>query len=156
MTDPSVGAPSSLHRLRLYGVDAMLFVYHFEDNPEFGPRAAEIFQGAEDGLHQLVTSVLSLMEVLVIPKRHGMTALAQRYREIFESFPNLKVLPIDEAIIEIAADLRARYSLRTPDALHIATAIHGGADEFLSNDKALQRVTEIPVRLIQKPAGRAR
>ncbi len=151
MTDLPVEAPSSSHRLRLYGVDAMLFVYHFEDNPEFGSRAAEIFQGAEDGRHQLVTSVLSLMEVLVIPKRHGMTTLAQRYREIFESFPNLKVLPIDEAIVETASDLRAKYNLRTPDSLHLATAIRGGADAFLSNDKALQRVNEISVHLLQSP-----
>jgi predicted nucleic acid-binding protein len=139
--------------IHLYGVDAMLFVYHFENNPEFGSLAAEIFQGAEDGRHRLVTSVLSLMEVLVVPKRHGMTELAQRYREIFESFPNLEVLPIGEAIVEIASDLRARHNLRTPDSLHLATAIHGRADAFLSNDKNLQKVTEIPVRALKKPTA---
>ena len=139
--------------VHIYGVDAMLFVYHFENNPEFGALAARIFQDAEDGRHRLVTSILSLMEVLVVPKRHGMTELAQRYREIFESFPNLEVLPIDEAVVEIASDLRARHNLRTPDSLHLATAIHGRADAFLSNDKKLQKITEIPVRTLQEPSA---
>lgn len=126
----------------------MAFVYHFEQNEEFGPAAREIFLGAEKGHHRLVTSVLSMMEVLIVPKRHGMNDLAQRYREIFESFPNLTVLPIHDGIVEIASDLRARHGIRTPDALHVAAAIHAGAEAFLTNDSRLQKkIQEIPVRL---------
>lgn len=130
----------------LYGVDSMLFVYHFEEHQRFGPRAAEIFQGAEDGHYSLVTAVLSLMEVLVVPKRRGLDDLADRYREIFESFPNLAVVPVDEAVIEIASSLRADHRLRTPDALHVATAIQSGATAFVTNDTKIQKkVVEIPI-----------
>ncbi len=135
-------------KVPLLGVDAMAFVYHFEQNEEFGAVAEEVFRGAEEGRHRLVTSVLSMMEVLVVPKRKKLKDLAQQYREVFESFPDLKVLPIDEPIVEIASDLRSRYTVRTPDALHVATAIHGGADAFLTNDSRLQKkIAEIPLRL---------
>ncbi len=138
----------------LYGVDIMMFVYHFESHPQFGPPAAVIFRGAEQGLHRLVSSVLSLMEVLVLPKRQNQRDLARQYREIFESFPNLITLPIDTAIVEIASDLRAIHNLRTPDSLHLATAIHGDARAFLSNDVALKKkVTEIPVMTLSEVAS---
>ncbi len=151
------GKPKSRGTTPLYGIDSMLFVYHFEDNEELGPAATEIFRGAESGRHRLVTSVLSLMEELVLPKRRGMTALAERYREIFESFPNLTTVPIDAEVVEIASELRARHNLRTPDALHVATAIHSGADAFLSHDKAIRRkVTEIPVRALREDPGGGR
>lgn len=138
-------------KLPLYAIDSMIFVYHFEDHPVFGAGAAEIFRAAEDGRHRLVTSVLSLMEVLVLPKREGRAELAQRYREIFESFPNLRVLPVDHETVETAAELRARYGIKTPDALHLATAIQAGADAFVSEDALLGRkVREIPVRALDR------
>jgi hypothetical protein len=89
----------------LYGVDTMLFVYHFENNEQFGEPAGELLAAAEQGQCRLVASVLSLLEVLVIPKRHGMEELCRRYREMFSSFPNLSVRPIDDQVAEIAADL---------------------------------------------------
>ncbi|MEM3658385.1 MAG: PIN domain-containing protein, partial [Candidatus Hadarchaeum sp.] len=56
--------------------------------------------------------------------------------------PNARfVAPGVEAAAE-AARLRARYGLRTPDALLLATARAGGATAFLTNDRALLRVRE--------------
>jgi len=55
------------------------------------------------------------------------------------------MIDVDGMIAERAADLRARYNLRTPDAIHIATAIVAGCDAFLTNDLALRRVTELRV-----------
>jgi predicted nucleic acid-binding protein len=137
---------AALEKVPLYGVDTMLFVYHFESHPQFGPAAAAIFRGAEEGLHELTSSVLSLMEVLVLPKRQGRRDLVRQYREIFESFPNLTVHPIDTETVEIASELRAEHGLRTPDSLHVATAVRCGAQAFLSNDAELKKkVTEIPV-----------
>lgn len=53
-------------------------------------------------------------------------------------------------LAEQAADLRARYNLRTPDAVQIATAIDTGCDAFLTNDIALKRVTEICVIVLSE------
>lgn len=118
----------------LFGVDSMVLIYHFEEHETFGTPAGELLQAAEDDRCRLVASVVARLEVLVVPKRHGRHDLCRRYREFFESFPNLEVLPIDDGIVEIASDLRAAHRLRSPDALHLAAALHRGADAFLTED----------------------
>jgi predicted nucleic acid-binding protein len=128
-----------------YGVDTMLFVYHFEGNERFGEAAGRLLQAAEDGRCRLVASVLALLETLVVPKRLGRDDLCRRYRELFQSFPNLTLAPIDAETAETAADLRARHGLRTPDALHLATAVRAGAAAFVSADSRLGKVTEIEI-----------
>ncbi len=130
----------------LYGVDSMVFVYHFGANEEFGQAAGRLLQFAEQGRCRLVTSVLALAEVLVVPKRHRADALTARYRDLFRSFPNLTVVPIDEEIAERAAELRARHGLHTPDALQVATAMREGADAFVTEDRRLRAAK--PCRMI--------
>ena len=51
-------------------------------------------------------------------------------------------------VAETAADLRASYNLRTPDALQLATAIVSGCQGFLTNDRGLIRVKTIPVLVL--------
>jgi predicted nucleic acid-binding protein len=135
----------------LYGVDSMLFVYHFEGNEEFGPAPGRLLREAEEGRCRLVASIVTVLEVLVVPKRHRKESLCRRYRDLFESFPNLSVLPVGPEVVEIASDLRAAHNLRTPDALHIATAIHAGADAFISGDRRLPNVQEVRVMRLQDP-----
>lgn len=129
----------------LYGVDTMLFVYHFEDNERFGPAAGRLLKAAEEGRCRLVSSVLALLEVLVVPKRHGRSELCRMYRDFFESFPNLSVMPVETPVAEIAADLRAALGVRTPDALHLATALHAGAEAFVSEDRRIRGIEGIRV-----------
>lgn len=145
--------PNAPRKLPLYGVDTMLFVYHFEGNERFGPAAGRLLQAAEDGRCRLVASVLALLEVLVVPKRHGKDDLCQRYRDLFESFPNLSLVPIECEVVEIASDLRARHDLRTPDALHLATAIHAGAESFVSEDRRLRGIQGVRVVGLEEPGA---
>ena len=76
---------------------------------------------------------------------------AQRYRDLLLNSSDFQVLPIDAEVAEIAADIRARYNLRTPDALQVATALHAGCDAFLTNnDKHFQRVTDLQVLILNE------
>ncbi|HXU44101.1 MAG TPA: type II toxin-antitoxin system VapC family toxin [Thermoanaerobaculia bacterium] len=135
-------APRSLP---LLGVDSMAFVYHFEGNAEHGPAASALLAAAEEGRCRLAASTLALLEILVVPKRMGQGDLCRRYRDLLESFPNLDFHPLDADIAETAAELRARYDLRTPDSIHLATALVQGAGAFASEDRRLRRVKEIDV-----------
>lgn len=145
MTPKSVDAADGVQaRPPLYGVDSMVFVYHFEAHEEFGPAAGRLLQAAEEGRCRLVCSVLAELEVLVVPKRNHRQDLCGRYREVFESFPNLTVLNVDMEIAGIASDLRATYSLRTPDAIHVATALRADATAFISQDGRV-KVSELPI-----------
>ena len=116
----------------------MLFIYHFENHEQLGPKAEPVLRAAEAGRCHLVTSMLTLLEILVVPKRLGLTSLCQRYRELLGSFPNLTLSPIDREVLEIASDLRAAYKIRTPDSIQLATAIRARADLFISQDGRLK------------------
>jgi predicted nucleic acid-binding protein len=75
----------------------------------------------------------------------GNTRIQQEYRDLLLTSKGFQTLSIDTNIAELAADLRARYRLKTPDAFQIAAALSVGCQAFLNNDKALQRVTELRV-----------
>lgn len=117
-----------------FGVDSMVLIYHFENHERFGPDASRLLRAAEEDRCRLVVSVLGRLEVLVSPKRHGREDLCRRYREVFDGFPNMSVVPVDAALVEIASDLRAAHNLRTPDAILLATALHHGAAGFVTED----------------------
>jgi predicted nucleic acid-binding protein len=55
------------------------------------------------------------------------------------------VKPLDSATAVRAAELRAAYGVRVPDALHLATAVVSGAEIFITNDRGLKRVKGIEV-----------
>ncbi len=135
--------------LRLLGLDAMVFAYHFQRERTFGAAATELLALAEQGLCDLVASVLALLEVLVIPKRLGQEDVCRSYRDFFFSLPTLSVVPVTPDIADLAADLRAHCNIATPDSVHVATAIHAGADAFVSEDRVLRRrlgrIEQIPV-----------
>lgn len=148
MSEEPGAPPQTVEGTPLYGVDSMVFVYHFEGNQEFGPAAGRLLQAAEEGRCRLVCSIISLLEVLVVPKRRGREDLCQVYREMFESFPHLSVVPVHAGIAEVASDLRATQNLRTPDAIHLATALHAGADAFVSQDDRLRNLPIQDLRVL--------
>jgi predicted nucleic acid-binding protein len=76
--------------------------------------------------------------------------LAREYRDLLVHGRNFTLISIDPQIAESAADLRARYNLRTPDALQVAAALQTGCEAFLTNDKGLQRVTELRVLVLDE------
>jgi len=95
-----------------------------------------------------VTSTLTLTEVLVYPLRSGNVELAGQYRDILLDQENLITVPISVEIAEVAAQLRARQNLRTPDAIQIATAMGEGAMFFLTNDARLAAVPDLKVLVL--------
>jgi len=95
----------------------------------------------------LLTSRLTRLECRSKPLMLGdLVTLAQ-----FETFFNgieISVAELSAAVIEKATELRARYRLRTPDALHYATAIESSATVFLTGDLAFARCSEVDVELL--------
>lgn len=97
-----------------------------------------LFQAIDQGKIRGVTSIITLVEVLVHPLREKNTDLAMQYKDILMHAKHLTTYTLDEPIALQAAELRASLHLRTPDAIQIATALVGGADTFITNDKRLR------------------
>ena len=82
------------------------------------------------------------------PRQTGDAQLEKQYRAILLHATNFTLVPIDAVVAERAADLRASYNLRTPDALQVAAALSAGCDAFLTNDRAIARVANMRVLVL--------
>jgi predicted nucleic acid-binding protein len=100
------------------------------------------------GEFEIVTSTVTLAEVLVHPMRRGDHELADHYRQILLHANHVTTVPVSEEIAEAAAQLRARHSLRTPDAIQLATATHSGASSFLTNDTRLPALASLQMLVL--------
>jgi len=125
---------------KLVFVDTMPFIYHIEEHPVYVETVEAFFVGAlRDQHYRLMTSVITLGEVLVQPYRKGDDVLVAEYEGIICGTDDLLVMPIDRITSRKAARLRVDYSLKTPDALQLASALVNGADYFLTNDKGMKK-----------------
>ena len=105
------------------GIDTAPIIYFVEAHPVFDTLVTDIFQRIANGAFEGITSVISLIEVLVHPMRYGNFALQRRYQTLLTSNAHFKTLNINASSAILAAELRARYPIRTPDALQIAVAL---------------------------------
>ncbi len=129
------------------GLDTNVFIYYIEEHPVFlkkiEPLIDKIVQGKVTG----ITSYVTLLELLVKPLRDGRLDLVDQYKTILTD--QLEMVPIDEAVSVKAAELRAKYGFRIPDAIQLASAIQRKGDVFISNDKVLKSVKEIKVLTLE-------
>ena len=126
-------------------IDTAPLVFYIEDHVAYADRLEPLFQAVARGQVTLVTSVVTLIEVLVHPLRQGDHALAQAYNDLLLNSSGFTTVPVDAAIAQSAAELRSGSRLKTPDAIHLATAITRSADVFLTNDRDFGPITLIPI-----------
>ena len=137
-------------KIHLIGLDTMVFIYHFEKNQKYFPSTTSILNSIESGKVKALTSIVSLIEILTGALKLKDKGLAEQYRLTLTSFPNLQLLDLDQKIGSKAAELRANYDLKTPDAIQIATSIVSKADSFITNDERLKIVNEIEIVLLKE------
>ncbi|CAN5332593.1 PIN domain-containing protein [soil metagenome] len=129
------------------GVDASIFIYFVERNPTYVDQVRPLFRSAESDELKLVTSALTLLEVLVVPLRAGNFLLAERYEALLTRGRGLRMVEIDRFQLRAAAELRAVHRVRTPDALQLAAALSAGCSAFVTNDRRL--ATPAGLRIVQ-------
>jgi predicted nucleic acid-binding protein len=129
-------------------IDTASIIYFIEEHPKYLQVVRPVFVEIDSGNIEAITSTVTLLEVLVHPLRVGDETLAGKYRDILLSSEGLTTFEILHEISEIASGLRAKYSIRTPDAIQIAVGIRYGATKFLTNDPNLRKVSEIKVLIL--------
>jgi predicted nucleic acid-binding protein len=135
------------------GVDTVAFIYFIEENPTFLPVILPLFREADEGKRDLVTSALTLLEVLVVPYRAGSRSLAERYEALLTRGRGVRLVGLSHDQLRAAAQLRAVTGVKTPDALQLVAAIGTGCTTFVTNDRRLPAVPGLRVLELASYAG---
>jgi len=143
-----MGLVDELRGLRIC-IDTAPFIYFIEKNPKYLSMLRPFFAEINAGKIDALTSTITLLEVLVLPFKTKNESLAEKYREILLYAEGLTTFEIFHEVSELSSKLRAKYSIRTPDAIQIAVGIIYGADAFLTNDSSLKKVNDIRVVILE-------
>ena len=129
-------------------IDTAPIIYFIEKHKRYLNVVRPVFAEIDAGKIEAITSTITLLEVLVHPFRTNNETLAERYREILLYSEGLTTFEIVHGVSEMASKLRAKYSIKTPDAIQIAVGVFRGANKFLTNDPALKKVGDIEVLVV--------
>ncbi len=135
-------------RVSLVYLDACVVIYLVEGAEPFHTKARDEIKSLmnREG-SELITSRISLIECRSNPMRKHDAETLRIYDGFFAA-DQMSLADVDAGIIESATRLRAEYGFRTPDAIHLATAIEHGAEVFLTGDTTLSKCREIKVSLL--------
>ena len=117
-------------------LDACLVIYLAEGHARWGEPVASAIREASKARFGI--SPLVKCECLVGPIKRGDPVLERAYTELFDQFT---ILGLPEPVYLQAAQLRARFGIRTSDALHLACAQYHRCDALWTNDDRLAQAS---------------
>lgn len=129
-------------------IDTMVFIYYFEDHVEHADRADAVIRHARNDLFEAVVTPVTAAELLVKPLQAERPDIADQYRSAITHLDNTSRSDISWNTGCMAGALRARYGLPLPDMFQVAFALEKGSCALITNDRALRRVDEIPIVLL--------
>ncbi|MCA1761345.1 MAG: PIN domain-containing protein [Bacteroidales bacterium] len=133
-----MGLISQLKGKKIF-IDTAPFIYYIEGNVQYQKILNHLFNLNSKGEIFFSTSVLTLLELLVVPIRNKKFDLVEQYEAIFSNSNSLELIEINLTISKLAAEYRAQFNFKTPDAIQLASASFCDADFFLTNDKQLKQ-----------------
>lgn len=120
-------------------LDSVVFIYQFE-NKRYQPLTRIIFEHIERGDVVAVASTVTITEITVKLHQLEQPKKAQAYEAIVSHFPHLSIVDVTMAIASLAGQLGGTKNIKTPDAIHIATALTEKATLWVTNDRKHLRV----------------
>lgn len=129
-------------------LDTSVVIYSVEKVQPYSDLLAPMWQDVKEGKYILFGSELLLLEALVRPLQRSDAVLENAFRQLLTNSRELTLLPISRSVLESAARLRAEYGLKTPDAIHLTTALLAGCDFVVTNDSAWRKVAGINVAVL--------
>ncbi len=117
-------------------IDSCIAIYLVEEHDSYAAKLEGLLESIPSS--EIFISDLTVMECLIKPLRDKNTPLEEKFKRWFE---DVIVLPVTRNIFTEAARLRADHrNLKTPDAIHLATASYYNCDEFWTNDGRLDKL----------------
>ena len=141
MSAPGIAIPSGSKVF----LDTSPFIYFIEEIDPYFIIVKDLFEKNSSGLFQIVTSPLTLTEVLTLPMKKKADEIVMQYEDILLHSPFIYLEPFDVRVAKKAGEMRTAYNLQTADAIQIASAILSGSAAFVTNDNRLSVVNEIKV-----------
>ena len=130
-------------------VDTAPIIYTVERHPDYESLLLPLWAKADAQSLTVITSELTLLETLVKPLRDNNQTLADDYEKLLGA-TNILMRPITANILRAAARIRATTSMRTPDAIHAATALSVGCAQFITNDTDYRKLGSLPAVVLKE------
>jgi len=131
-------------------LDTNSFIYSIERIDPYRAVLDILWQAVSNGQFTVVTSEPTLLEVLIKPLKEGDATTATTFRTVLRHSPDVQMLPITLTVLEEAAKLRATMNLKTPDAIHAATALVNDCILFVTNDSTFRRLSALTVIVLNE------
>jgi predicted nucleic acid-binding protein len=133
---------------RVY-LDSSILIYTVEVNLTFWKTLEVLWRKFAEGEISLISSELIITEVLVKPlKSQNQQSIDSYNKLLFDS--GIELIPITRSLLISATNLRAKHSLKTPDAIHAATSIDSNCNRFLTNDKGFNNIPRLPTLILSQ------
>ena len=126
-------------------LDTAVFIYFIEEHPDFLPLVKPLFTEADEERREIVTSAVTLHEVLIVPYRAGNLPLADRYQALLTRSRGVRLVDLDRDQLRSAAQIRALSGMRAPDALQVAAALTHRCRTFVTDDRRLPTIPGLRV-----------
>ncbi|MEH1945060.1 MAG: PIN domain-containing protein [Nostoc sp.] len=144
-----MGILDAIQGTKVY-LDTNIWIYALEGYPAFVQDLTQLFQSIDRGNLSVVTSELSLAEVLVKPFQNHDLAQQTAYQQLIINSQNLTVIPISRQVLIEAAQLCASINIKLPDAIHAATALLTQCSTFLTNARRFRSVRKLSAILLSE------
>jgi predicted nucleic acid-binding protein len=115
-------------------LDTDCLIYYVEEHGLYLQTVEPLMEQVIAGVHRAHVSVVTLLEVLVLPLRSQRNELVSEYRDILTDETVVALHYVDVDISLRAAEIRARYRLEVADSIIAATAIEAGCTHLVTNN----------------------
>jgi predicted nucleic acid-binding protein len=129
-------------------LDTAPIIYSVEKHHDYWVLMQPVWKAAQTKQIKIIVSELALLEMLVAPLKNQDIILTAAYEQLLTK-TEVQGVPITIRILREAADLRSQFNLKTPDAIHAATALNHGCDLFVTNDPIFRRVPKLNVETLK-------
>ena len=132
-------------------LDANALIYLIEGGEPFARRIRRQLQALATGKPglRIAISRLSQLECRGGPMKSGDTQTLADYDAFFAQ-PDILWVELTPTVVGLATVIRARYSLKTPDALQAACCLQlGDGHVFVTGDNACKKVAGLNTHLLR-------
>lgn len=128
-------------------LDTSPIIYSVEKHADYWQLLTPLWQSLKANEIEVYTSELTLLETLVQPIKQNNQTLISAYESLL-THTDIQLLLISIEVLRASATLRATQNLKTPDAIHAATAFSANCDYFITNDDGFKRLSNINVIIL--------